>query len=77
LLAELVAEAFCRELAAEKMKRGRLVYPMGGSADARDNEYRKLHNEYAHRIHELLFPREVRKGRPTAERAAEEAVVAV
>jgi hypothetical protein len=76
LVAELVAEAFCREVASERVRRNKFVYPMGGAADAREREYRRIHNDYALRIHELLFPREVRRGRPTATQMADEAVVA-
>lgn len=73
MLAELVAEAFCRDIARRRVERGRFVFPTGGEAEAREREARRLHNQYALRIHELFAPRQVARGRPTAAQMAEEA----
>lgn len=51
MLAELVTEAFCREIARRRIQTGLVPHPVGGEADARDREYRRLHNQYAGRIH--------------------------
>lgn len=72
-MAELVTDAVCRELARQRVDKGRLVFPSGGEAEAREREYRRLHSQYGLRIHELFFPRDVRRGRQTAAEKAEEA----
>jgi hypothetical protein len=54
LLAELVAEAACREMAREGVSRNRFVSAPGAESDARQREYLRLHNLYAANIHERL-----------------------
>lgn len=77
MMAELVAEAFCRELAVQRVQnpRGKFVFPAGGEADAREREFRRLHNQYAHRIHDLFVREEASKGRPKAAEMADRAAV--
>ena len=65
MMAELVAEAFCRELARHRVHKSRLAFPTGGEAEAREVEFRRLHNQYAVRIHELFAPRDSKRGQPT------------
>ncbi len=54
LLAELVSEAFCRELARKGVAEGKFMSAPGAEADARQLEYLKLQNKHAAKIHELL-----------------------
>jgi hypothetical protein len=54
MLAELVSEAFCRELAREGVGRGKFISAPGAEADAKQREYLRLHNQYAAKIHEQL-----------------------
>jgi hypothetical protein len=76
MLAELIADAFCREVARERVGTGLVPSPIGGQADAREREYRRLHNQYAGRIHELFVEGKYRgiagstnghRGRPRSE----------
>jgi len=66
MLAELIAEACCREIARQRVQKQLVAVPAGAEADAREREYRRLHNQYAHRIHEMFVQRENRRGRPTS-----------
>jgi hypothetical protein len=54
MLAELVSEAFCRELAREGVGKGKFMSAPGAEADARQREYLRLHNQYAAKIHEQM-----------------------
>ncbi len=54
LLAELVAEAMCREIAREGVEKGRFLVLEGSEADAIQNHFIRLQNRYAHLIHEYI-----------------------
>jgi hypothetical protein len=54
LLAELITEAVCREIAREGVERGRFLAPDGAEADAIQNHFIRLQNRYAHMIHEAI-----------------------
>jgi len=84
MLAELVSEASCRELARRRIQAGLVPHPVGGEADAREREYRRLHNQYAGRIHALFVQSkhrrvadaaETRRGRPRSEEMMDRAAV--
>lgn len=52
MLAELITEATCREIARRGVETGEYLVPSGqGMADAIQREYINLQNKYAHRIH--------------------------
>jgi hypothetical protein len=54
LLAELITEAVCREIARRGVEDGRFLAPEGAEADAIHNHYIRLQNRYAHLIHEFI-----------------------
>lgn len=54
LLAELVAEAMCREIAREGVEKGKFLVLEGSEADAIQNHFIRLQNRYAHLIHEYI-----------------------
>ncbi|MBM3124144.1 MAG: hypothetical protein FJZ87_03610 [Chloroflexi bacterium] len=54
LLAELITEAVCREIARSGVERGRFLAPEGAEADAIQSHYIRLQNRYAHLIHEVI-----------------------
>jgi hypothetical protein len=54
LLAELVTEAVCREIAREGVEKGRFLVLEGSEADAIQNHFIRLQNRYAHLIHEYI-----------------------
>ena len=54
LLAELITEAVCREIARSGVERGRYLAPDGAEADAIHNHFIRLQNRYAHLIHEYI-----------------------
>jgi len=54
LLAELVAEAVCREIAREGVEKGRFLVLEGSEADAIQNHFIRLQNRYSHLIHEHI-----------------------
>jgi hypothetical protein len=54
LLAELITEAVCREIARRGVEDGRFLAPEGAEADAVHNHYIRLQNRYAHLIHEFI-----------------------
>jgi hypothetical protein len=54
LLAELITEAVCREIARSGVERGRFLAPAGAEADAIHNHFIRLQNRYAHLIHEYI-----------------------
>jgi len=58
LLAELITEAVCREIAREGVERGRFLAPEGAEADAIQNHFIRLQNRYAHLIHEVIVKTE-------------------
>jgi hypothetical protein len=54
LLAELITEAVCREIAREGVERGNFLAPEGAEADAIQSHFIRLQNRYAHLIHEVI-----------------------
>lgn len=54
LLAELVTEAVCREIAREGVEKGRFLVLEGSEADAIQNHFIRLQNRYSHLIHEHI-----------------------
>jgi hypothetical protein len=83
LLAELVAEAVCFEIARRGVQNGVFLAPAGAEADAIRREHVNLQNKYAHRIHECFVEEKYRridgqpssrKGRPSREASTATAV---
>jgi len=60
LVAELVTDAVCRELARRKAETGRLPI-LGEYMDAANREHYRLINEYAHIIHQFLVSPDARR----------------
>ncbi|MCZ2122948.1 MAG: ATP-binding protein [Anaerolineales bacterium] len=58
LLAELITEAVCREIAREGVEKGRFLVLEGSEADAIQNHFIRLQNRYAHLIHEYIVTKE-------------------
>jgi hypothetical protein len=58
LLAELITEAVCREIAREGVERGNFPAAEGAEADAIQSHFIRLQNRYAHLIHEVIVKRE-------------------
>jgi hypothetical protein len=54
LLAELITEAVCREIARSGVERGKFLAPDGAEADAIQSHFIRLQNRYAHLIHEVI-----------------------
>ncbi len=54
LLAELITEAVCREIARNGVEKGRFLAPTGAEADAIQNHFIRLQNKYAHLIHKNI-----------------------
>jgi hypothetical protein len=54
LLAELIAEAVCREIARRGVERGKFLAPDGAEADAIQSHFIRLQNRYAHVIHDVI-----------------------
>ncbi|HXE74741.1 MAG TPA: hypothetical protein VNN18_03755 [Candidatus Xenobia bacterium] len=83
MLAELVAEAVCKEIARSGVSKGRFLAPPGGETAAIQREFLRIQNEYAHRIHELFVDQRYRagvqakKGRPSKEEMLERATVRI
>jgi len=61
LIAELVTDAVCRELARKKADTGRLSILSEHVMDAQNREHNRLINEYAHIIHQCLVAPEARR----------------
>ena len=85
LLAELVTEAVCSEIARRGVENGVFLAPAGAEADAMRREHINLQNKYAHKIHECLVdadhrrgsvPSSPKKGRPSREEQLAKAVIA-
>lgn len=84
LLAELITEALCREIARQGVENGKYLAPLGGESDAIQRKYVELQNSYAHRIHACVvdagFQRsnepKPRKRRPTKDEMLSNAVTA-
>jgi hypothetical protein len=84
LLAELVTEAVCFEIARRGVENGVFLAPIGAEADAIRREHINLQNKYAHKIHECFVDsnyrrREdhsaVRKGRPSRSELLSKSVI--
>jgi hypothetical protein len=58
LLAELITEAVCREIAREGVEKGRFLVLEGSEADAIQNHFIRLQNRYAHLIHKYIVTQE-------------------
>jgi hypothetical protein len=58
LLAELITEAVCREIAREGVEKGRFLVLEGSEADAIQNHFIRLQNRYAHLIHNYIVTKE-------------------
>ncbi|MCC7117099.1 MAG: ATP-binding protein [Anaerolineales bacterium] len=58
LLAELITEAVCREIAREGVEKGRFLVLEGSEADAIQNHFIRLQNRYAHLIHAYIVVKE-------------------
>jgi hypothetical protein len=54
LLAELITEAVCREIARSGVERGKFPAPDGAEADAIQSHFIRLQNRYSHMIHEAI-----------------------
>src|SRR5258706_56482 len=54
LLAELITEAVCREIARNGVERGKFLAPDGAEADAIQSHFIRLQNRYSHLIHEAI-----------------------
>jgi hypothetical protein len=84
LLAELITEALCREIARQGVENGKYLAPYGGESDAIQRKYVELQNLYAHRIHSCVvdsrFQRTQetgpRKRRPTKDEMLSNAITA-
>lgn len=58
LLAELITEAVCREIAREGVEKGKFLVLEGAEADAIQNHFIRLQNRYAHLIHKYIVTME-------------------
>ena len=58
LLAELITEAVCREIARQGVENGRFLAPEGSEADAIQSHFIRLQNRYAHLIHDVIVTKE-------------------
>ena len=58
LLAELITEAVCREIARQGVESGRFLAPEGSEADAIQSHFIRLQNRYAHMIHDVIVTKE-------------------
>jgi hypothetical protein len=54
LLAELITEVVCREIAREGVERGSFLASDGSEADAIQSHFIRLQNQYAHLIHKVI-----------------------
>ena len=84
LLAELITEAVCREIARRGVENFNFISVANAEADAIQREYIRLQNQYAHRVHACFVDRQYRrndagsdrKGRPSRAEMLENAAVA-
>jgi len=58
LLAELITEAVCREIARQGVESGRFLAPEGAEADAIQSHFIRLQNRYAHLVHKVIVTAE-------------------
>jgi hypothetical protein len=61
LLAELITEAVCREIARQGVESGRFLAPEGAEADAIQSHFIRLQNRYAHLIHDVIVTKDSEK----------------
>jgi len=61
MLAELITEAACREMARRGVQPGKWLSVEGSEADAVQREYINLQNKYAHVIHGCIVSSEHRR----------------
>lgn len=54
LLAELISEAMCREVARQGVERGTFLAPDGAETDAIQQQFIRLQNQYAHLVHSCI-----------------------
>lgn len=54
LVAELITEAVCREIARRRLETGRVPALSGAEQDAMQREHQRLQHEYAHKIHQAF-----------------------
>jgi hypothetical protein len=78
IVAELVLEAVCREIARRGVETGMFVAPEGGEAEAMQREFSRLQNKYGAPIHRCFAGAPVvRRGRLSATQEAELAAMPV
>jgi hypothetical protein len=79
LVAELVLEAVCREIARRGVEAGTFIAPEGGEAEAMQREFGRLQNMYGALIHHCFAGTHsvLRRGRLTAAEEAERAAMPV
>jgi len=58
LLAELITEAVCREIARQGVESGKFLAPEGSEADAIQSHFIRLQNRYAHLVHNVIVTKE-------------------
>lgn len=83
LLAEMITEALCREVARRGVESGKYPTIQGSEADAVQREYINLQNKYAHRVHSCVVDAQFRrlselekkKGRPPKPETLARAVI--
>lgn len=82
LLAELITEAACREMARRGVESGKFLVIEGSEADAIQREYINLQNKYAHHIHQCFVDAKFRRnsvaqkrGRPRKEELLQKAAI--
>jgi len=61
MLAELVSEAVCFEIARRGVQNETFLFVAGAESDATRREHIRLQNEYGHKIHECLVDKENRR----------------
>lgn len=71
LLAELVGEAFCKEVARQGMDLGKYPKPPGGEIDSFNAVMNELQKKYLHKIQEIIFARELTSLTSTVESPAQ------
>jgi hypothetical protein len=68
LVAELITEAMCREIARRGVESGRFLAPLGAETDAIQREYLRLQYKYAHLVHEWYVDATCFRGTQAARR---------
>jgi len=58
LLAELITEAVCREIARQGVESGKFLAPEGSEADAIQSHFIRLQNRYARLMHDVIVTKE-------------------